>query len=266
MRAGRAIARRDQAASRFSAILMRLCDATAALAAALVDSEGETVDYAGVLDPFEVKVSAAEWSLVLRAATHCTNASGREIRQMVMRATRASFAVVRVSAEYAIVLRLLVHCFRLSERAVAEARREIAEEAELDLGAEGASTEEQWVRLDVMTRPGTRTPTALWWRGEWHPIEVLGRYATEQLGRGETGYRARLPQGVELTLVREPLGFWYADQVLGVDAATSAPPSGAAGQSLEAQRPADPSFSAVSRSGPRGLPSDGGRGTPVEKT
>ena len=43
----RGLVERDQHASRFSAILLRLCEATFALAAALVDSGGETVDYAG---------------------------------------------------------------------------------------------------------------------------------------------------------------------------------------------------------------------------
>ena len=80
------------------------------------------------------------------------------------------------------------------------------------------------MRLDVMTRPGTRTPAALWWGGEWHALEVLGRYASEQLGRGETAYRALLPPGIELTLVREPLGLWYADQILGVQVPSSPRP------------------------------------------
>jgi hypothetical protein len=55
------LAVRDQAVSEFSGTLMRLCDATAAFGAALVDAEGETVDYAGSLSPFEIRVAAAEW-------------------------------------------------------------------------------------------------------------------------------------------------------------------------------------------------------------
>jgi len=223
MTSGRPIAQRDQAASAFSAILMRLCDATCALAAALVDTEGETVDYAGVVDPYELRVSAAEWSLVLRVVTRCQSLPWREARQLMVRGSRRSFAVVRVSSEYAIVAQLLPRCFRLSPRALAEARREIIQEAGLET-EEAAKGEEQWVRLDVMTRPGTRTPTALWWGGEWHVLEVLGRYVSDELGRGETAYRARLPPGVELTLVREPLGFWYADQILGVDLPASQHP------------------------------------------
>jgi hypothetical protein len=203
---------------------MRLCDATCALAAALVDTEGETVDYAGVVDPYEVRVSAAEWSLVLRVVARCESAPWQGTRQLMVRGARRSFAVVRVSSEYAIVVQLLPRCFRVSPRALAEARREIVQEAGLDPTEEVPHGEEQWVRLDVMTRPGTRTPTALWWGGEWRALEVLGRYASEQLGRGETAYRARLPPGIELTLVREPLGLWYADQILGVDFRASTRP------------------------------------------
>ena len=211
----RGIARRDQAASAFSAILMRLCDATGALAAALVDSEGETVDYAGTLDPYDIRVCAAEWSLVLRATGEAGTRHWQLTTQIVVRASHRSFAVVKLTEGYAIVLQLLPHCMHLSHRAIAEACREVAEEAQLEGALLEPGSDERWVRLDVMTRPGTRTPAALWWGGEWHPVEVLGRYGREQLGRGELGYRARLALGFELTLVREPLGYWYADQLPG---------------------------------------------------
>src|SRR5690606_6550743 len=55
---------RDQALSTFAATLGRLCDVLPAQAAALVDGEGETVDYAGRLIPYETRVAAAEWQLV----------------------------------------------------------------------------------------------------------------------------------------------------------------------------------------------------------
>lgn len=208
----RAMAPRDQAASAFSAILMRLCDATGALAAALVDSGGETVDYAGALDPFDVKVGAAEWSIVLRIATEAQSCHWQSTSQILVRAQTRSFAVVRLTEGYAIVLQLLPRCFRVSQRALAEARREIAQEARLD-PCVAEDCPEPWVRIDVRTRPGTRTPIALWWAGQWHPLEILGRYARAQLGPKELGYRARLPKGAEVTLVREPFGLWYADQV-----------------------------------------------------
>jgi hypothetical protein len=45
----------------------------------------------------------------------------------------------------------------------------------------------------------------------WQRIEVLGRVMG--LGR-ELGYRCRLRSGAELTLVREPAGTWYADELV----------------------------------------------------
>jgi hypothetical protein len=211
MKFRRAIAQRDQAASAFSAILMRLCDATGALAAALVDSEGETVDYAGTLDPFDVRVGAAEWSLVLRVAAEAKSPYWQGTAQIIVSARTRSFAVVKLTEDYAIVLQLMPRCFRVSQRALAEARREIAEEARF--APSETERPEPWVRIDVQTRPGSRAPRALWWAGQWHSLEILGRYARTQLERGELGYRVRLPKGAEVTLVREPFGLWYADQV-----------------------------------------------------
>ncbi len=63
MKRRKTLVARDQAVSAFSGALMRLCDAIAAHGAALVDAEGETVDYAGSLSPFEIRVAAAEWRL-----------------------------------------------------------------------------------------------------------------------------------------------------------------------------------------------------------
>src|ERR1700730_10328586 len=57
---------RDQEASTFAAILNDLVvRLPGAFAAALVDGEGETVDYGGKVDPFDAKINAAHWRLVL---------------------------------------------------------------------------------------------------------------------------------------------------------------------------------------------------------
>jgi hypothetical protein len=49
-------------------------------------------------------------------------------------------------------------------------------------------------------------------------VEVLGALVTER------GFRVRLDTGVELTIVREAGGFWYADDALPIASARSAPP------------------------------------------
>ena len=195
----------------FSAALMRLCDAAAALGAALVDAEGETVDYAGVVDPYDIKVVAAEWAVVvarLRASSVALLAGTEVVR---VRGRKKSFVVSALAADYALVLQLLPHAFAISERAMNEAVREVSLEAGLPLPPACLRAKEQWSRVDVRCEPApSRRPVALWVGGGWLALEVLGRW-TRGLGPREVGYRARLKTGAELALVRERLGRWYAE-------------------------------------------------------
>src|SRR5262245_12405137 len=110
----RSLAPRDQAASSFSGILMSLCDGTGALGAALVDREGETVDYAGYLDPFNMKVAAAEWRLVLDVAHGTRHPAFSATHGILVRGKNKSFAVVGLSDGYALVVALPRRCFGLS--------------------------------------------------------------------------------------------------------------------------------------------------------
>ena len=59
---------RDQGRSEFTSILEEFCLLSGCHAAILVDQEGEAVDYAGLGTPFDLRVSAAEWRLVLQLA------------------------------------------------------------------------------------------------------------------------------------------------------------------------------------------------------
>lgn len=207
-----AFAERDQAASAFSAALMRLCEGTGVIGAALVDSEGETVDYAGWLDPFEIKVAAAEWQLVVGAIRESNVPSWPDTHELIVRARRRSFAIVPLTEGYAIVATLTRYCFGISERALAEAARELCKESGLSPPAFLVASRERWTRVQVQTSPNdSRRAQALWHAGAWRPLEILGRYAEADLASHEVGYRARLSTGAELTLVRERLGIWYAD-------------------------------------------------------
>lgn len=199
---------RDQGLTPFGAILLRLCDNTGALGAALVDQEGETVDYAGSLSAFEMRVAAAEWRLVMRFVTASRVPSWTETREIVVRAKHRSFGVVQLPDGYAIVLELGVRCFRFSPRATSEAVRDLCREAGLEL-PEGRK--ERWSRVDVRPEPGNkRRPAAVWVGSAWCELVLLGRYSLEN---GEVGYRARLPSGAEINLVREQLGRWYAEDL-----------------------------------------------------
>jgi hypothetical protein len=191
---------------------MRLCDATAARGAALVDAEGETVDYAGCLEPFEIRVVAAEWRLMLTAlAEQPTLSEGAQ--EILYRGSRRSFAVVSMQDGYALVIELSRTSLRLSPRAISEALRTLALEAGLPHNPTLRAGREPWTRIDVRCDEPGRRPTAIWLSGGWRPIVVLGRFAESEPGHRTVGYRCRLGDSTELTLIREPLGIWYADEI-----------------------------------------------------
>ena len=207
----RSLAPRDQAASSFSGILMALCDGTAALGAALVDRGGETVDYAGYLDPFALKVAAAEWRLVLDVARNVPHPAYQATHAILVRGRNKSFAVAGLPDGYAIVVELPRRSFGLSARAVAEAVRAV--ELEASLGTpDDTPASERWLRVEVRTDPGDRhRPEAVWLEGSWRPLVILGRHGGLSATRREVAFRARLPSGQEFTLVRERSGHWFAD-------------------------------------------------------
>jgi hypothetical protein len=202
---------RDQAVSAFSGTLMQLCDATSAFGAAFVDAEGETVDYAGYLDPFETRLFAAEWRLVLQAANQANSTSGA-VTCLLCRANNKSYAVYALSDGYALVIQSAHRSLLPSARAVGEALHSLAAEAGLDVDDNSEFRHQHWYRVEVRLDPDKRRPTDLWYGGEWMPLEIVGRYINfVELSRRTTGFRARLQDGSDLTLVREPLERWYAD-------------------------------------------------------
>jgi hypothetical protein len=205
------LAPRDQATTAFSGILLRLCDTTASLAAALVDADGETVDYAGFLAPYDTRVVAAELQIIIKLARR-THIHG-DLQQITARAERRSFSLVALSHGYVLVL-VLPRCgFRISRRAVAEAAREIEAEAGL-ARVVGTRKFEHWSYVEVRTARGNpRRPEAIWVDGVWQNLIILGRFHSSDLDRREVGYRARLLSGAEFALVREPLGRWFAENL-----------------------------------------------------
>lgn len=214
----RTLVPRDQAVSNFSATLLRLCDATGAAGAALVDQLGETVDYAGYLDPFALKVMAAEWRIIWDFALGVKRQGFDEVREFVVRARNKSFALVGMAEGYAVVLELPRGVFSFSRRAVGEAVREL----ELEAGLPSSSITrdgERWSKLEVQTVPGDpRRPEAVWFQGSWRPVTILGRYFVDRRRRGRAvAYRARLPSGQEFALVREPMGRWFAGDLSGFE-------------------------------------------------
>jgi len=204
---------RDQHASRFSAILTRLCEATGALAAALVDSDGETVDYAGNVAPFQVKVAAAEWQIVMRIVRESPVSWWAGAQYLCFRGARRSFVAVALDEGYVIVVVLPRHSLTLSWRALCEAVRDVSAEGGLPVPRAFRSEKERWTRVEVRTAShDPRRPESIWRDGSWSALTILGHYQKSG-ALTEIGFRARLASGAEITLVREPLGRWYADDV-----------------------------------------------------
>ena len=194
---------RDMAPSSFTMILERLVVSTpSARGAALVDFEGETVDYAGSLDPFEMKIAAATWQIAL---AEIGETAIETPHQVVVRAARSSYVLRRVNKEYAIILVLHARAaFAVSERALAEAETGLASDAGWSRRNRPAG-----FGVSVQTGPEHR-PVELFVADEWQPIDIMG--AVVGLRDRERGYRVRLPSGVEMMLVRERNGLWFCDE------------------------------------------------------
>lgn len=206
---GRIAIDRDQEASPFSAILWRLCEASSALAAAFVDKEGETVDYAGRISPYEIRVAAAELRLVMAFTRGAQVPGFAEINEIRVRTGQRSYAVVGLGDGYAIVLELVRHSFALSPRALLQATFELEFEAGITSVLQPGAT--RWSRVEV--RPSAldrRRPDAIRLEARWQGVTVLGRYRSADLGPRERGYLARVASGAEFSLVREPFGVWFA--------------------------------------------------------
>jgi hypothetical protein len=201
-----AAAERDQRESAFASILANLVKRVpGARAAALVDRDGETVDYSGGLDPFDVRLAAAHWRLVLDEVGG--QRSFRSLRWLCLRAGRASYLVHELPEDYALVLILARAAgFFGWRRALSACAGALAHEAGWDERWAGA----QWFPA-LVTPDDRRRPAFLRIAGHSTPVEIVGTVAGG-LARRERAWRVRLDTGAEATLVREPGGMWYSDE------------------------------------------------------
>lgn len=208
MRSKKELCSRDQDITPFTVILADLCEATGACCAVLVDREGETVDYGGRGDPFDIRVLAAEWRLVLQHAGNSPLA-GPEM-EMVVRASRKSFLVRALPEGYALVMQLPRRATRTSERALALARKRLCKEAGFEDTARGRTGD--WTSVTVEEAAGrTKRPVRVTLEETSHEVTVLGLIRQDAVER-EKSFRIRLSSGEERTLVREPFGHWYLEE------------------------------------------------------
>jgi hypothetical protein len=209
---------RDQDPTTFAEILQVLLrHEPRAIAAVLIDSEGETVDYASSLSSYYTKVAAANLRVVLDDLADAWGKMppGDALHQATIRAHQRSFFVRPLADGYALVLVLKRRAFAVSARAVTLATSRLAKEAGWPAPPEETLP---WHPAEVETTRADRfRPKQMKAGDAWEQVEVLGvvgrasaaRHATE---RGEKGYRCRLQGGAEITLVREPTGVWFVDQ------------------------------------------------------
>lgn len=205
--------RRDRPDSSFSLILNRfLMRHEHAIAAVLVDGDGECVDYATVLDPYDAKIFGAvllDTTAELTAAVR--RAGGGAPIQWVVEAARYDLVVRRVNDEFVLVVVLeaqkLTGHVLAAMAVLAEALRE-----EAGLRAESWDPESVPFRVDMVRTPlGEDVPARLYEGGSVLNVDqVLGRWR-ERGGISNAErvcFRVRVGERV-VTLVHEPdLGRW----------------------------------------------------------
>lgn len=199
---------RDTDTTAFTSLLAELiARIPGARAAALVDADGESVDYAGDLDPFDVKVAAAHFRIVLGELDQVPLL--RSAHTLVVRGRARSFIVQSLPDRYAVVIVLRRGAgFASGARAFTVFERALQAEAGIGQRRPAPSCTPVIVERGARGRP----EAVLGADGLSHRLEVLG--SVMGLRPRERGYRVRLATGFETTLVREPGGSWYADDAL----------------------------------------------------
>jgi hypothetical protein len=193
----------------FTGILKRLLLATpGAMAAALVDVEGETVDYAGSMDTFELKVAAAEFRIVLmNIESSRLSEHGGAPHRLEVRTLRRTFVIDVLPDGYALLSVLgrgagVGHADRALDSALHDLYREAGWQAPPEL--------HRWHEVDIKLAPDGK-PRLLRVEIGWRPVRVIGK-VVGGLHRGEVGFRVSL-QGseTEVTLVHGRDQRWWAD-------------------------------------------------------
>jgi predicted regulator of Ras-like GTPase activity (Roadblock/LC7/MglB family) len=199
---------RDTDPSAFARILEDLVTRIpGAQGAVLVDGEGEAVDYAGRLEPFGLKLAGAHWQLILNDLRGRLDLLGTP-RSVVVRGVSRSFIVHPLPDGYVLVLVLGRRAgFTVGTRAFAVCTRALALEARWS----GSVAIAAWFSVEVESKRAG-LPTRLRHGTLRKELEILGRLAP--VGPRERGWRVRLENGAEVTLVREPGNHWYADEAL----------------------------------------------------
>ncbi len=196
---------RDTDATPFTSILdALLAGVPGAYACVLVDVQGESVDYAGRGDPFDIRIAGAHLQIAIEQVRRAA-VLGLP-RWLVVRGTKLSTVVRALPEGYALAVLLRPRIgFSASERAFLACERALAKEAGWP-----APRERPWHAIVVETDRRGRPLRVGQIVQEGLDVEVLG--AIVGLPPGERGYRVRTSRGAEFTVVREASRRWYADE------------------------------------------------------
>jgi hypothetical protein len=219
---------RDTDATAFTLILSELVSRIpGAHSAALVDGDGESVDYTGRAAPFDVKVAAAHFRIVIDETRAL--APFQALSTLVVRGSAKSFVARVLPDGYAIVVLLGRRAGFSALRALDVCERSLVAEAGLTPRAVPPWTVVT-VDCDVRKRP-TRVASP---GSVGYDVEVLG--SVLGLPHNERAFRVRLETGAEVMLVRERGGTWYADEPIDFTRSRGTVPVPAAAGSFGLQR------------------------------
>jgi predicted regulator of Ras-like GTPase activity (Roadblock/LC7/MglB family) len=200
-------AKRDELESAFTPILRRVLNALPnALCAVFVDTEGECIDYASSIDPFEAKVSGAHALVLLnrlRASHHTLGL--QEPFGLAIAGTERELWARRITDDYLLVVVAL-------PGAEASQMWTLLASAARDFRAEVSAAAASWeptTKLEVVVRAAIGwpfAPAAFSQHGVRVAVtDVLGRWTEPGNGDAELScFRVRTGDGQELTLIHDP--------------------------------------------------------------
>ena len=200
---------RDRPDSAFSFILNRFVQVhSEVLAAVVVDGDGECVDYASVIDPYEAKVFGAALLGTTAEITAATRRMGAGSPiQWVVEASKYDLLVRRLSDDLALVV---VLSSRGLNGHVLAAMNTLAGALRYEAGLDAATWDPSSVPFRVQTRlgpDGEELPASVYDGGVAQAVQaVLARWTERGVisSADRTCFRVRVAKG-ELTLVFEPV-------------------------------------------------------------
>lgn len=192
----------------FGSILERAVRALpGCIAVAFVDHEGEAVDAVGWAEEFDIKVAGAYLRIMLG---EIQTAHIGETRELLIAATHLSYRIRALPEGYALVFLFERDgAFIPSKRTLDLCIHALSSEAGFELEGKPG-----WHPVEVrLSGPQPHAkPRCARGDGEWFDVEVLG--AVVGLPHRERGFRVRLNNGHEVTLLREHVGRWWSDASL----------------------------------------------------